>query len=173
MQHARRENHYSSATCSFSCSFVVGPLNDVCCDEAGLAKGLAFGTNARAWCDVCKSRALREGRRNARDRKESKKAIAIQTWIGLQKERIEGSKAKEKTALCIRAKRPVIGSQLPFQKIWRTNNDDIQQIKAKQHAKCDMCGKLQVQIDSAKRRSDAHGRQVQDEISQQKVRVAS
>eukprot|EP00965_Chrysotila_dentata_P181886 6005023-Pleurochrysis_carterae.AAC.1 len=181
------ENHYSSATCSFSRSFVVGPLNDVCCDAAGLAKGLAFGTYARARCDVRKSRAMRKGRRSARESQESKEAVAIEAWIRRLKDEMEGLKGKEKTDVwytaklpvrkrwheyrdsCIRAKRPVIGSQSAFEKLWRKHKE-IRQISAKKHAKCDTCGKLQVQMDSAKRLSDAHGRELQKDINQQKVR---
>eukprot|EP00965_Chrysotila_dentata_P058334 1934397-Pleurochrysis_carterae.AAC.1 len=59
-----RNSHYSSTKRELSRSFVVGPLNDCCVVSAGLAKGLAFATFARARTDVRKNRPWSDGRRH-------------------------------------------------------------------------------------------------------------
>eukprot|EP00965_Chrysotila_dentata_P015860 524755-Pleurochrysis_carterae.AAC.1 len=100
------EGHYSLATREISRSFVVGPLNDCCCASAGLAKGVAFGTFARALADIRLARPMREGRNSARERKESKETIAIETWIQRSKDGMEGSKGREACDVWHTAKLP-------------------------------------------------------------------
>eukprot|EP00965_Chrysotila_dentata_P193030 6175500-Pleurochrysis_carterae.AAC.7 len=49
--------------------------------------------------------------------------------------------------ILIRAKQPVVGSQSLFEKIWRKHTE-IRQVGAKKHAKCDICGSFEVEMDS-------------------------
>eukprot|EP00965_Chrysotila_dentata_P180840 5969389-Pleurochrysis_carterae.AAC.1 len=68
---ASLEEHYSSAHRSFSRSFVVGPLNDVCAAAFGLACGLSVQTYQLARADCRLSRPTHKGRVAARDVLES------------------------------------------------------------------------------------------------------
>eukprot|EP00965_Chrysotila_dentata_P050255 1665225-Pleurochrysis_carterae.AAC.2 len=69
------DNHYFSASRTFSRSFVVGLLNDCCAAPTGLAKELAFKTFTRARVDVQKNQPLRAGRRMSKMEVESKERV--------------------------------------------------------------------------------------------------
>eukprot|EP00965_Chrysotila_dentata_P065131 2158742-Pleurochrysis_carterae.AAC.1 len=93
------ECHYSLATREFSRSFVVGPSNDCCVASAGLAKGVAFATFARARSDVRKARPIREGRGQIREEKESREEAYIQSYIRQLRSGMKGAKGSEKTGV--------------------------------------------------------------------------
>ena len=182
------EGHYSSATREFSRSFVVGPLNDCCVASAGLAKGLAFATFARARTDVRKNRPWRDGRRHVREEKESKEAAYIESYIRELRSGMEGAKGSEMTGVWhtlkmpvrkrweqyrdsrIRSKLPVIGSQSLFEKIWR-KHAEIREYGAKNHAKCDTCGALEVEMDALRRKTDPNSISLREDISRRKVQA--
>lgn len=181
------ESHYSSATREFSRSFVVGPLNDCCIASAGLAKGLAFGTFARARVDTRKQQVWRDGRRAKKERQESKEIAYIEAYIREEASGMEGAKGRETAGVWhtmkmpvkkrwekyrdsrIRAKLPVVGSQSLFEKVWRKHTE-IREYGAKNHAKCDVCGALEVEMDALRRRVDAHAISLREDIAMRKVR---
>eukprot|EP00965_Chrysotila_dentata_P081982 2705518-Pleurochrysis_carterae.AAC.1 len=70
----------------------------------------------------------------------------------------------------IRSKLPVIGSQSLFEKVWR-KHAEIRQYEAKNHAKCDTCGALEVEIDALRRKTDPTSISLREDISRQTVQA--
>eukprot|EP00965_Chrysotila_dentata_P143428 4739073-Pleurochrysis_carterae.AAC.1 len=181
---------YSEGAREFARSFKVGPdLVDCCCASAGLAKGLAFGTFARARADVTKSRPWRAGRRVARERQESEERAYIEHYIKELREGMEGSKGREVgvwhtskmsvrkryedyRATMIRAKLPAMGSLSLFEKVWR-GHKEIRQLGAKNHAKCDLCGALEVELEAVCRKNDVESLDVREDIARRKVYISA
>ena len=81
---AELKAHYSTATKSFSRSFVVGPLNDCCAASAALANGISFQTFANARADLRADRPARKKRKQARKEKASYARTTIETYIRRQ-----------------------------------------------------------------------------------------
>eukprot|EP00965_Chrysotila_dentata_P226100 6195197-Pleurochrysis_carterae.AAC.1 len=94
----------------------------------------------------------------------------IESYIRELRDGMEGSKGRESDkwhtsympvkkryeqyrASLIRAKLPVIGSLSTFEKVWRRHTE-IKQLSAKNHAKCDLCGQLEVELAKVNRYHD-------------------
>lgn len=156
------EAHYDRQSGLFTRSFVVGPFGDCCAASAGLAKGISFATFANSRADVTKQREWHAGRCKLKAQVQSQERAHLEAYIRELRSELEGpkggSRPKDKWSLPkqtapqrwedYKRKRklnsaPIIGSQSLFEKIWR-EHDDITEYGAKGHAKCDVCGTLQV-----------------------------
>ena len=165
--------HYSSATSSFSRSFVVGPLNDCCVASAALAKGVSFQTFANARADVRKGRSpmTREARKRKRGDKVTHDRGIIDAYIRRLRGTYEGSKGKEsqkwftgKRALTkrwddfkkYRAEHalPVVGSVGIFRELWKSHTEILEQ-GATGNPICERCGEYETLYDSLEGRTDA------------------
>eukprot|EP00965_Chrysotila_dentata_P198795 6179026-Pleurochrysis_carterae.AAC.1 len=89
---ANLEEHYSSADRSFSRSFVVGPLNDVCATAFWLACGLTVQTYQIACADCRMQRPTHKGRIPKRDAVESQERSHLNAYIRHLRETMEGDK---------------------------------------------------------------------------------
>lgn len=165
--------HYSTATHSFSRSFVVGPLNDCCVASASLAMGVSFQTFANARADVRKNRKLmtRGGRKRKRGDKVSSDRSIIDAYIRRLRGTYEGSKGKE-TLRWYTGKRsipkrwedfkkhrsdnglPVAGSLGIFRELWNSHTEILEQ-GATGHPICELCGEYESVYDRLEGRTDA------------------
>ena len=146
-------------TNSFTRSFKVGNLVDCCASSAALAKGVSFGTYSDARSDSRKERAHHDGRVDHTTRAESEARAHLEAVVRQMRETMEGPKGGSAVtdmwrtskvtvpdrwtrhkADRVRNALPVIGSLALFTKIWKAH-DEIIEIGAKGHPKCDDCGK--------------------------------
>jgi hypothetical protein len=156
------EAHYDRQSGLFTRSFVVGSIGDCCAASAGLAKGISFATFADSRADVTKQREWHAGRCKLKSQVQSEERAHLEAYIRELRSELEGpkggSRPKDKWSLPkqtlpqrwedYKRKRklnsqPIIGSQSLFEKLWR-KHDEITEVGAKGHAKCDECGTLQV-----------------------------
>jgi hypothetical protein len=159
--------HFSSATKSFSRSFVVGELNDCCAASRGLADGLSWATWSRARSDCRKQKPFHAGRCKFKLEQTSNARRAIAAYIRDLRSEMDGSKGGSRGAgksytgkkgryqryvdyrnYRIRHKLPVLGGQRLFNKVW-DEQENLVEISATGHSKCDECAKIEALTDSA------------------------
>ena len=170
--------HYDAAH-GFTRSFVIGPCGDICAAAAALAWGVSFGTFAAARADVTHGR---EPEVLQRRQKQSKEAAHLDSYIRDLRSAMEGSKGGTggtgkfytgKRSMKVRwedykrsrraAKQPIIGSLSLFKKLW-AQHAEIKEFKAKGHAKCDVCGKIQTEMAKFENNRDEESRQRMEEL---------
>lgn len=129
---------------------------DCCAASAGLACGVSFQTWANARVDVRKQRPDHKGRTKYRARMESEERAHLNAYIRSLRSNLEGPKGgsnpkdtwtigkmtipkrwEQYTESRIKKGLPVIGSLSLFKKMWR-EHDEIVELSAKGHAKCDV-----------------------------------
>ena len=182
------EGHYNASTRSFTRSFVVGKFGDCCAAAAGLAKGMSFANWSSSRTDVRKQRVWHEGRATARQQQEGQERAAIEAYIRELRTSLEGPKGgsdpNDKWTIgylpmserysqyrrkCNESKVPVLGGLKLFEKIWAEHNE-IVNVKATGHAKCDECGLIAVERGKVKGRMDEFGRARNKEIDEWELR---
>ena len=164
--------HYSSASASFSRSFVVGPRNDCCAAAAALAAGVSYQTFTNARADVTKNRSsTKKERGQRRTQVVSAARSTIDAYVRRLRGTYEGAKGKETTQQWYTGKRsvpkrwedfkkdrtnkglPLAGSLGIFREVWRTHDEIIEQ-GATGHCVCDDCGEYQQIYDMWEGRTD-------------------
>ena len=166
-------HHYSTGTCSFSRSFVVGSLNDCCAASAGLANGLSVQTFQNARTDVRKNRlsAKRAVRKRKLGEKVSHERGIIDAYIRRLRGTYEGSKGRE--TLCWHTGKrsipkrwddfkkhraqnalPDVGSIGVFRQLWNSHTEILEQ-GATGHPICERCGEYEALYDRLEGRTDA------------------
>ena len=158
--------HYNKSEKSFSRSFVVGSLNDCCAASAGIAGGFSWATWSRARTDLTKDRPRHKGRAAARHKVESDARRIINAYIRDLRASMTGSKGGSKGTgnlytgkrslsqrwqlfrdFRIGKKLPTVGSLKLFSKCWK-EQENIVELSATGHSKCDECAAIQVLEDN-------------------------
>ena len=180
--------HYSSASCAFSRSFVVGPLNDCCAASAGLAAGSSVQTYFNAYADVRKNRTSSTttgARKRKRIARMSQDRSIIDAYIRRLRGTFEGAKGKDTlgwhTGRRSIPKRwedfkkhrtqnalPLVGSVGIFREIWNSHTE-IHEQGATGHCICDDCGNHQAVYDRLEGRTDAAANQQRREADEKKA----
>ena len=84
--------HYNRTQGSFRATFRVGGSDNVCVMAAAVAMGISGGTFSNARRDVSGERPRHGGRCKARSERRSMETEALDAWIRLQREGMEGDK---------------------------------------------------------------------------------
>lgn len=149
--------HYDAGLRRFTESFVVGRCARACERAFAVGSGISEVTFARARADVVQERGWHNDRLVVRERAECEARRALDAWVRLQRDTMEGDKISgnkwytEKTtqkqlwdryvSSCDRAKQPTTGNPRLLFTIWGEHTE----IKAKPptgHAICTRCGEL-------------------------------
>lgn len=178
--------HFDSVLGQFTRTFVVGKYAYAC--ERAFAVGCAVSevTFTRARADVIQDRPWHEQRVSKQVRVESEARRALDAWVRIQRETMEGDKITgdkwytEKTtekqlwaryiASCDRAKQPTVGTSRLLYTIWREHKE-YKVRPPTGHAICNKCGEF------ASRRLELQGRRGDEEtrllLKQLDAKIAS